>query len=106
MNPELVALCLIVGAANYAFRYGPTRMNLGALPEDGLLSRALAAVGPAAIATLVAASLLPLVVPLSAPLPLLAGIGAVLGVFAATRSVVAATLAGALAHGLAVAACA
>jgi hypothetical protein len=101
MNPELLALAAIVGAANYAFRYGPTRMNLGALTPDGWLARALAAIGPAAIATLVAASLLPFVAPFAAPLPLLAGTSAVLGLFAATRSVVGATLAGALAYGMA-----
>ncbi len=101
MNPELLALAVIVGAANYAFRYGPTRVDLAAIPEGGWLSRALEAIGPAAIATLVAASVLPYVRPLEAPVPLAAGLAAVPGVFAASRSVVGATLAGAVAYGVA-----
>jgi hypothetical protein len=101
MNPELLALAVVVGAANYAFRYGPTRVNLAAIPPDGWLSRALAAIGPAAIATLVAASFLPFVRAADLPIPLITGTTAVLGLFAATRSVVAATLCGAVAYGLA-----
>lgn len=100
MSPELLALAVVVGAATYAFRYGPTRMNLSAISGGGRLSRALAAIGPAAIATLVAASLLPFLQPSAPAVPLVAGTGAVLGIWLATRSVVAATLAGSLAYGL------
>jgi branched-subunit amino acid transport protein len=103
MSLSLLALCLIVGAATYAARFGPTRIDLGALPEGGWLSRALAAIGPAAIAALAAASVLPFLHPLDAPLPLSAGTAAVPALFAATRSVVVATLGGALAYGVVVA---
>ena len=100
MRAEILILALIVGACTWAFRALPTRADLSALPERGLLSRLMAATGPAAIATLVAASALPLLSS-GAPVPLMAGTLAVLAVFAASRSVVGATMAGALAYGIA-----
>lgn len=97
MRGEVVVLALIVGLANYAFRYGPIRMGWGAGQATGRMARFLAATGPAAIATLVVASVLPMVG--AARLPLVAGIGAVLAVWVWRRSVVLATLAGSLAYG-------
>ena len=82
-----------------AFRYFPTKANLSAIAPDGLLSRFLAATGPAAIATLFVASALPMVGG-GATLPLISGVAGVVGVFAITRSVVGATLAGSAAYGL------
>jgi Branched-chain amino acid transport protein (AzlD) len=100
MNPDLLVMAILAGGATYAFRYGPTRLNLGRLPQTGALARFLAATGPAAIGTLFVASVLPMLHPvLRDPLPLLAGVAAVLAVWGWQRSVVAATLAGALAHG-------
>ncbi len=97
MRGEVVVLALIVGLANYAFRYGPIRMGWGEGQAAGRMARFLAATGPAAIATLVVASVLPMVG--AARLPLVAGIAAVLAVWVWRRSVVLATLAGSLAYG-------
>lgn len=99
MRGEILILALVVGVFTWAFRFFPTRADLTALPAGGWLSRFLAATGPAAIATLFTASALPLVQG-GAPLPLVAGTLAVVGLFALTRSVVAATLAGGLVYGL------
>lgn len=102
MNPEILLLAAIVGFANWAFRYGPMRFGLGAgESKDGMLARFLAATGPAAIATLAVASVLPMVGPeLAAAAPLLGGIAAVLVLWVWRRSVVLSTLAGSLAYGL------
>jgi Na+/phosphate symporter len=104
MNTGLLVMALIAGAANWAFRYLPTRASGAGRMPGGALGRFLAATGPAAIATLLVAALLPEVVPqVRAPWPLGAGIGAVLAVFASSRSVAAATIAGAVAYGAAAA---
>lgn len=101
MRVEILILALIVGAFTWAFRFFPTRADLSALPHGGLLSRFLSATGPAAIATLFTASALPYVQG-GLPVPLILGTGAVLAVFAASRSVVGATMAGSVAYGLGV----
>lgn len=111
MTGDLLSLALLAGTANYALRVVPARMQSGkqspgqvsAPPDTGLRARFLAATGPAAIATLFVASALPMLTALPPDLiALAAGTGAVLAVFAARRSVVAATLAGSVIHGLAV----
>lgn len=100
MRVEILTLALIVGAFTYGFRFFPTRADLSALKPDGALSRFLAATGPAAIATLFVASLLPaLQVDWLDRVPVVAGVVAVLGTFAAARSVVGATLAGSVVYG-------
>lgn len=66
----------------------------------GWLERFLSATGPAAIATLFIASILPAVVPdLARLMPLITGTVAVLGGYFATRLVALATLGGAIVHG-------
>lgn len=108
IGAEVLGLALIVGGANWAFRYLPIRFGQrgGGAPQ-GWRARFLAATGPAAIGTLAVASILPFVAggwPFAAggPAPLwLAGGLAVVAVHLATRSVVLATLAGALAYGAA-----
>jgi hypothetical protein len=103
MNTDLLIVALLAGAANWAFRVLPTMARTDRLSTGGWLERFLAATGPAAIATLFIAAILPsLSADLRALTPVLIGILAVVGVFLALRSVVLATLAGALAHGLAV----
>ena len=100
MRAEIVVLALIVGMCTYGFRFLPTRADLSGLKPGSILSRFLAATGPAAIATLFVASILPMARgDLWGQGPLLSGVLAVLGGFAATRSVVGATLAGAVAYG-------
>jgi hypothetical protein len=100
MNGGLLAIAVMAGAANWAFRYLPTRASGTGRVPGGAAGRFLAATGPAAISTLFVASVLPSVVPrVEAPLPLAAGVVAVLVVFAASRSVAGATIAGAVAYG-------
>jgi branched-subunit amino acid transport protein len=103
MNVELLTVALMAGAANWAFRALPILLRSDRQAAEGWLERFLSATGPAAIATLFVAAILPtLSLDLHRFLPVLLGTLAVLGVFAARRSVVLATLAGALAHGLTV----
>ncbi len=103
MRIEILALALIVGVCTWAFRFFPTRMDVSALPERGALARFLAATGPAAIATLFVASILPEVRGGKPMAPFAAGTVAVLVVYAVTRSVVGATLAGSAAFGAVIA---
>ena len=101
MSPDLLTMALIVGVFTWAFRFLPTRLDLSRLHPDGHLVRFLAATGPAAIATLVVASVWPMVsAALVEMVPLAAGVVSVVGVFRWRRSVVAATLAGSLAYGV------
>ena len=103
MNPDLLTVALLAGAANWAFRVLPVRMKPADLAPNGAAARFLAATGPAAIGTLFVASILPALTTVPSGLvPLILGTLAVIAVFAARRSVVAATVAGAVAHGLAV----
>ena len=97
MRADILTLALIVGLFTWAFRFFPTRADLSAMKPDGMLSRFLAATGPAAIATLVVASVLPLVA--GDRWPLVAGVVAVLMLWVWRRSVVLATLGGAVAYG-------
>lgn len=102
MRSDLLIMALIVGVFTWAFRFVPTKLDISGLPPDGLVSRFLAATGPAAIATLVAASIWPMVsVKATEAVPLVAGVIVVLAVFGWRRSVVQATLAGAVAYGAA-----
>lgn len=96
MSGDMLILALLVGLANWGFRTLPIRFGLGA-GGGGLLARFLAAVGPAAIATLFVASSLPFLQG-GAVLAALAGTAAVVAVWLWRRSVVLATLAGAVAH--------
>jgi hypothetical protein len=97
MSGEVLALALIVGAANWGFRYLPIRFGLGSGADRGLLARFLAAVGPAAIGTLFVASSLPFLQDGAVLAPGL-GTAAVIAVWVWRRSVVLATLAGAVAY--------
>lgn len=101
MNLGLLIMALCVGLVTWGFRFGPTRLDLSSLPTDGWLARFLASTGPAAIATLFVASILPIVHGLGGQnLPLSFGIASVLVIYALARSVVMATLAGSFAYGV------
>ena len=101
LRAEVLILCLIVGAFTYGFRLVPTRLDLSKLNPVGPLSRFLSSTGPAAIATLFVASILPSVQGAwQAQLPLGAGVLSVLIGYGSTRSVVVATLLGSFAYGL------
>ncbi|MBA4325316.1 MAG: hypothetical protein C0426_09825 [Rhodobacter sp.] len=103
MSWDLLAVALMVGAANWAFRALPILMRMDRMAVGGWLGRFLSSTGSAAIATLFVASILPALTPDLARLaPVLTGTAAVLATWAALRSVVLATLAGAVTHGLTV----
>lgn len=103
MSIDLLLMALVVGLATFGFRFGPTRVDLSALPQEGWLARFLASTGPAAIATLFVASILPMINGFGGVyLPLSLGVAAVLVTFAYTRAVVLATLAGSACFGVAV----
>lgn len=103
MSWELLTVALLAGAANWAFRALPILVRMDRMAVGGWLGRFLSSTGPAAIATLFVASILPALTPDLARLaPVLSGTAAVLAMWVARRSVVLATLAGAVAHGLTV----
>jgi branched-subunit amino acid transport protein len=103
MNSDLLVVALMAGAANWAFRVLPTLARTDRLVPGGRLERFLSATGPAAITTLFVAAILPeLPGNLGQLAPFLVGALAILGLWLATRSVVAATLAGAVLHGASV----
>lgn len=104
MRVEVLELALLAGALTYLWRFLPLRANLGDMAPDGLLARFLAATGPAAIATLFVAEMLPLLhAPMAQHGRVLVGVLGVLAAYGWRRSVVVATLAGALACGAAAA---
>jgi hypothetical protein len=103
MNWELLTVACIAGVANWCFRSLPILARTGRTTAGGWLGRFLSATGPAAIGTLFVASILPaLTLDMTRLLPVITGTLAVLGVFLLRKSVVLATLAGALIHGLTV----
>lgn len=103
MSLDILVIALLAGAANWGFRYLPLRLGGAGGLGDGVVARFLAAAGPAAICTLFVASVLPALMELpDGALALTAGVGAVVAVYLASKSVAAATFAGAIAYGLAV----
>jgi asparagine N-glycosylation enzyme membrane subunit Stt3 len=103
MNWELLTVACMAGVANWCFRAVPIVARTGRATAGGWLGRFLASTGPAAIGTLFVAAILPALTPdLAKLLPVITGTLTVLGVYLARQSVVLATLAGALAHGLTV----
>ena len=103
MNWELLTVACMAGIANWGFRALPILARTGRSTAGGWLGRFLASTGPAAIGTLFVAAVLPALTPdLAKLLPVITGTLAVLGVYHARKSVVLATLAGALVHGLTV----
>ena len=101
MNWDLLTVALMAGAANWAFRALPIIARTERMATSGWLGRFLASTGPAAIATRFVAAILPSLTPdVARLLPVLAGTSTVLAVWFARKSVVQATLAGALLHGL------
>lgn len=101
MRTEILLLSLIVGGFTWGFRALPLMLNPERLTSRAGVAKLLAATGPAAIATLFVAGILPLLQPGSAqPLPLAGGTAAVLAVWFWRQSVVAATLAGSAAYGM------
>ncbi|MBK5947345.1 hypothetical protein CCR83_13060 [Rhodobacter veldkampii DSM 11550] len=101
MSVDVIQLGLIVGAFTWAFRFAPTRLDLANDRPEGLFDRFLSATGPAAIATLFTASVLPMLKPgLGDQAPLAMGMLAVIGAHFWFRSTAIATLSGAAAYGM------
>jgi branched-subunit amino acid transport protein len=104
MRADVLQLALMAGGLTYLWRYLPLRISLGDMPKDGLLSRFLSATGPAAIATLFVAEMLPLLQGTQAEQGRVGvGVLAVVLAFAWRKSVVFVTLSGACACGVAAA---
>ena len=104
MRADVLELALIAGVLTYLWRYLPLRANFSDMAPYGILARFLAATGPAAIATLFVAAMLPLLQPpLAQHGQVAAGVLGVLAAYAWRRSVVFATLGGAFACGAAAA---
>lgn len=103
MSWELLTVALMAGVANWCFRALPIMARAGRATAGGVLGRFLASTGPAAIGTLFVAAILPsLTLDPARLLPVVTGTAAVLILWFTRKSVVLATLAGALAHGLTV----
>lgn len=102
MRSELIIVALATGLGTWLFRFIPTQLQVPTGRGDGWLARLFASVGPAAIATLLIAGLLP---SLTTPSPQIAALAAgmltVVITFVVTRSVALPTLLGACAYGLA-----
>ena len=104
MLSDAILLSLIVGACTWGFRFLPLRLGLQNLAPGGAVGRFLAATGPAAIATLFAAEIMPHLAGIDIRMAALAaGLTAVLAVFYWRRSAVLATIAGSVAYGVVVA---
>lgn len=102
MNGDLLLTAALAGAATWAFRALPTLLSRRDAQPTGLFARFLAATGPAAIATLFVASVLPQLHPAPRDLvPLAAGTLATVLAFLPGRAVALATVAGAVAYGAA-----
>lgn len=102
MDTNVIIIGLVVGMANYLFRYLPLRLG-GRLKSTGpaWAGRLLEGIGLASICALLVVSSVPEV--LRAPgklIPTLAGFAVLIACFYRTRSVVLATLGGALCFGL------
>src|SRR5699024_8834179 len=75
-------MAVLTGVATWAFRALPTMLMRSEPKPGGLLARFLAATGPAAIATLFVASILPQLMPVPRDvLPLVAGVAATVAAF-------------------------
>ena len=102
MNISLLLVGLMAGAANWAFRVLPILLMRRDMQATGLFGRFLATTGPAAIATLFVASVLPQFWPVPRDLgPLAVGVLATIVAFLPQKSVVFATVTGAVAYGAA-----
>ncbi len=102
MRGDVLIVALVVGLGTWLFRFLPTRFRGRTNVGSHRIAGAMESIGPAAISTLLVASLLPDLSSGAAERPLiLAGCLATAFVFALKRNVVLATLAGAAAYGAA-----
>lgn len=102
MRTDLVIVAVVVGLGTWLFRFLPTRIRSKSEVRSPRLTRAMESIGPAAIVTLFVASVLPDLVPGAQEVPLmLIGCATTVMVFLIKRNVGLATMAGALAYGVA-----
>ncbi len=102
MDMDIFWLSLLVGLANWAFRALPTLLMTSQPTSGSILSKFLAATGPAAIATLFVGTVLPELYPEPKHiLPLVLGVAATVLAFLPVRSVVMSTLTGSVVYGFA-----
>lgn len=102
MRTDLVIVAVVVGLGTWLFRFLPTRLRGMSEVRSTRLTRALESIGPAAIVTLFIASVLPdLAGGTQDLLPFLIGCIATVIAFLIKRNVGLATMAGALAYGVA-----
>lgn len=102
MRTELVIVAVVVGVGTWLFRFLPTRLR--GIPEvrSPRLTRAMESIGPAAIATLFIASVLPDLIPGAQDRSLiLIGCATTALAFLLKRNIVLATMAGTVAYGVA-----
>ncbi|MBU9811100.1 L-valine transporter subunit YgaH [Rahnella perminowiae] len=103
MSTDVILVCLLVGTVNYLFRYLPLRLGSrqkSAL-KSGPLSRVLDSIGIASICALLVVSGTPEILrDQQKLLPSLAGFALLALIFWRTKSIVIATLTGAVAYGL------
>lgn len=97
IRPEVFALAASVGFCIYLMRVLP--FLLGGHAQSGKMARFFAATGVAAIAALAAAGIMPNLIG-GAFWPTVAGCAGVIGIYAASRSVVGATVIGAAIYGI------
>ncbi|WP_213992669.1 L-valine transporter subunit YgaH [Sodalis sp. dw_96] len=105
MSHTIIVIGLVVGLANYLFRYLPLRLGEGAGKREHhpgrWIGRILDGIGIASICALLVVSSVPDVLRDSHKLvPTLCGFALLIALFYKTRSIVLATLAGALCYGL------
>ncbi len=105
MSHTIIVIGLVVGLANYLFRYVPLRLGEHAGKSEHhpgrWLGRILDGIGIASICALLVVSSVPEVMRDAHKLvPTLAGFAVLIAFFYQTRSIVIATLTGALCYGL------
>lgn len=101
MNADVLLVALIAGVGTALFRYLPARLPLSRVRMGDTAGYFLASSGPAAITTLFVSSIMPELVLFDfATFRLIGGVGATVMVYVLSKSVLYATLAGALSYGL------
>lgn len=104
MSTNVILVCLLVGTVNYLFRYLPLRLGARQTSvrlKSGPLSRVLDSIGIASICALLVVSGVPEILRDSQKLlPSLAGFVLIALVFWRTKSIIIATLTGAVVYGL------
>lgn len=104
MKAEVLLVCVVVGVANYLFRYLPLRLGASRKPatmKSGPLARVLDSIGIASICALLVVSSTPEILRDSQRLlPTLAGFVVLTLVFWRSKSIILSTLIGAVAYGL------